>query len=1383
FAALILTLSILVPSFVEVGSSVWTANSAVAAESSANLADKKWIDSLDIETQQNGKWVAVDGSTPLSDGSNVRAKLAYTIPMGSLTGKGSKVTYQFPDGFKIDKEQKGNVYSKTDSSKVIGTYTISTDGKVEITFNENFDPKTKQTGTLTVNGTLENTSSSDEKKLNFPGSGTTIVIKKKDNGDTDHDIQVEKKGTVAEDKKSVSYTVKVSTTKGTPDTVDVDDTLHDLKNVTGSYDRSSFKIVKVDAIGNKTELSTSKYQPVISTNSSNQATFKISSLPKLDKGESYEITYSVKISTNLKDNTEGYEEINNSIHAKSKDKDSWNGDRETIHNSRIQKDGSYKNGEINWRINVNNAEEDISHYVLYDNLPDNSSLLDDIQIVDDSTGEKYDLSPLIRRGKKGDKSIYIDFSRLPDKYKKDRFTITYRTKAPETDDKSVKVENKADFYDTNHHYSSDKSVDVPAESYGVHKQFDSEEAISGNSDEKKYNWTSTYTLSGKIAKYVDLSDIFEDATSVSVHDQSQKPHTDTHYGIASELYKELTDPNKQELIAEEGSKTTKYILGQDYKVDLHFYKYVVKKVNGEDQGSYEEVDHTDSKTHIKYYSMRILPLDGKTIKPTKFVIHYSSRANISKVSYGETWTYKNYADFVAFNGTSINQGDIAQHEYKKDANLVKDASLTGVADSYKGEDLNADLDKTNGEIYYRILVKLPKGYTGKAEVTDLLPKGMTYVDGSLKAKVYYSDWDTRSQITWWDNDKHANLTYDLDGAQKPSVSTQKQADGTTKLMVSVPDGYDNSNSNIIQLTYKASVKGDDDWEDMSKLSKSYTNTVSWNGYTDKQTTNETREVSVLKKKGVQIKDADGNPTNVIGYQVDINPQSLDLNPDGDTVILNDQLSLSSGMDAYLDLQKTKLYKYDYKAENHIGDEIDHSLYSLKYDSDTHQIKLELPDKTACVLVYQYSIDTDNNINPTISNKASLAGKYSSDESTQLTDSSSSADITEQKISVYKVDSDDYTKNLPGAEFSLEKLNGSSWQKVAAKDVNVNGKLVTDQKGKLDLTNLSNNTVYRLKESKAPSGYSLNTKYFYLVWLNGKKTSDDVYKNLSDTVKNEIGKQSNIHFFKTAGGAIYVPDDYSQLTVAKHWVNSDGTAAKPGASSVKVDLYRVTKKLNSINVRVIIANPNFGNNDHSNDPNNKPFFDKTYSIEKGSTITIHGADNDGNAVKLQWILFNRMVSYTDNIQPNLDPNATSYTSPQLNSDTTIFAKESSNCWTTNVLVDKEDPQPIIDQTTKTKVETVTLDAANNWQKTWSDLPHEDENGNTYYYYVEEESVPGYKTSYRNNNGIKYGQIDVINQEKNEFYHLPQSGGRGLYAFLVLGTAIVASGLAFRRKKFN
>ena len=68
---------------------------------------------------------------------------------------------------------------------------------------------------------------------------------------------------------------------------------------------------------------------------------------------------------------------------------------------------------------------------------DKGSLLDDIKLVDTSAGKKYDISSLIVKGKKSDKEISIDFSKLPDKYKKDSFRITYTTKAPEASDKSV----------------------------------------------------------------------------------------------------------------------------------------------------------------------------------------------------------------------------------------------------------------------------------------------------------------------------------------------------------------------------------------------------------------------------------------------------------------------------------------------------------------------------------------------------------------------------------------------------------------------------------------------------------------------------------------------------------------------------------------------------------------------------------------------------------------------------------------------------------------------------------------------------------------------------------------------------------------------------------
>lgn len=47
------------------------------------------------------------------------------------------------------------------------------------------------------------------------------------------------------------------------------------------------------------------------------------------------------------------------------------------------------------------------------------------------------------------------------------------------------------------------------------------------------------------------------------------------------------------------------------------------------------------------------------------------------------------------------------------------------------------------------------------------------------------------------------------------------------------------------------------------------------------------------------------------------------------------------------------------------------------------------------------------------------------------------------------------------------------------------------------------------------------------------------------------------------------------------------------------------------------------------------------------------------------------------------------------------------------------------------ETVTLSAANNWTHTWEKLPIKDENGTLYEYFIIENAVPGYETTYSGN----------------------------------------------------
>ena len=89
-----------------------------------------------------------------------------------------------------------------------------------------------------------------------------------------------------------------------------------------------------------------------------------------------------------------------------------------------------------------------------------------------------------------------------------------------------------------------------------------------------------------------------------------------------------------------------------------------------------------------------------------------------------------------------------------------------------------------------------------------------------------------------------------------------------------------------------------------------------------------------------------------------------------------------------------------------------------------------------------------------------------------------------------------------------------------------------------------------------------------------------------------------------------------------------------------------------------------------------------------------------------------------------------------------------------------------------------DAEKNWKYTWTGLPKEDPQGNTYYYYVEEVSVPdGYAVSYSANNetGIQTGVLTVSNT-KAERYLLPGAEEQGHFPCILAGQACLVQELS-------
>lgn len=63
--------------------------------------------------------------------------------------------------------------------------------------------------------------------------------------------------------------------------------------------------------------------------------------------------------------------------------------------------------------------------------------------------------------------------------------------------------------------------------------------------------------------------------------------------------------------------------------------------------------------------------------------------------------------------------------------------------------------------------------------------------------------------------------------------------------------------------------------------------------------------------------------------------------------------------------------------------------------------------------------------------------------------------------------------------------------------------------------------------------------------------------------------------------------------------------------------------------------------------------------------------------------------------------------------------------------------------------------------------------TYYYYIEEVSVPNYDTSYDNNGGIQSGTITVTNKAMDTpEYQLPETGGGGTIPYTLGGLLLMA-----------
>ena len=780
-----------------------------------------------------------------------------------------------------------------------------------------------------------------------------------------------------------------------------------------------------------------------------------------------------------------------------------------------------------------------------------------------------------------------------------------------------------------------------------------------------------------------------------------------------------------------------------------------------------EITDFSNTGHLYGFQVKFLEAAKDKILGRTIELRYQTQVDYTMLEEDDIYTIRNV-------GSIPSHEDDASQTYEKPHRLEKQASITGQGgNSYTDDPIQIDYEQSGGIIHYRLLLHTDASTSGDITVTDLLPKGASFVNNSVRLMFYGNDYYEYDSIT-----KPNGTVYITTDHIHATVGTAN-ADGTTPVTFTIDDGYNEDNNlHILAIYYDVSIKDDPIWaENPSLESHLYHNEVTWGNENAGTDVTVDREVPDIEKTGEQLPqydsngepmlDSEGHPilSSNIRYSVIINAGEKDLAPDLDFITMWDRLTIGNAAGAEFRPGDVHLYHYDPNQENNLGQEIDSSLYAYIYDEQNYTLTFNLPDETACVLVYEYTIDRGNAAGDlTISNEAHMTGGTGSGTQNDvvLKDTSSSATATKRELTLYKVDATNYRKLLPGAVFKLEEYQKDPGWKELLDD------LTTDENGEFTLTrvedehfenfNFQDNTLYRLTEIQAPAGYTSLAESFYFVWVKDGQTADAAKQEMIEEGKLGGVASEQVRFL-TASGAVYVPNEPSDLTVKKLWQDTNGFPTDPGAGEVSITLFQQVVDTNAKTVTVKSTGHQSWSTTHTS----------VINLAEGSNLTIQIGGVYISSLDIQ-------VGISDPVSVSTgDGQIWTYTVSHITDDTVIsisptdqkegnsFGNISFTGYTTPTFVPQGDP---------TVYATVTLSEDNNWTYTWKNLPKYDEAGKRVYYHVKEVTpVPGFEIIYSNNNndGVGAGELVVINRAA---FVLPETGGVGTTLFTTGGLALLA-----------
>lgn len=1095
----------------------------------------------------------------LTDGDKLSLVYNYSIPGGVLTDNNKTLTYQLPKGITPSEEKTFPVVDTSNGNKTVGQGKVDSTGKVTLTFNDDFETDKPFAGHFGFDVIASTADGEESSSIKIPGGFELIVTRARD-------LSIKKQGAtpvVENGNTYIDYTIIVSSEDGWPDPIEILDVITKKNEISGEYVKNSFELYKI-----RTDSSSKKIDKFTNKIDNDNCTFQITGLEKLGAGESYKLTYRVKVTQNP---TKITKTVTLDNKARSNIENKWSHWTTTFEN-RISKDGSYDpdKNQITWTVTVKNPYgESLKDSKVVDKVTtDGAKIVGNITLTETCTKEGNWVDTVITNAIAPNESKTGFEYTFGEVYGKE-YTFTYVTSVPtDSSGKPVKkVHNKSDFTINNKTYTFEKDVHSSDRSWSFNKYKFSNKLIEDPNTKNQYlaQW----------GIYSDVPNFWDEYVFV---DQIKVPKDDgtevgDHYGIASEL--DAAIRNSLTFSTVDWTNLSADEAGIEVTIDY----YAESFTNAKDASKYKKLSVDDAKTRVHTFIIHLVNKGNGT---------YEGDSPVSGMTIGMYSTHVDTTGMPAGKTINIYNND-TWYEYEKEVVVEKKAFTKGVStnstsysnylDAPYSTTTEGDYSKNKG-IYYQLLLDISelKEFSKDAEgnytitVTDTLPDGLTLKSKSVTAQF---GWDGFSQ-GFADNhqtdhrfylNNSENFSYECNGQ---TITFKFKNLDQVQNQLELPTA--NRLTHLI-IRYTANLT-DEDWKRPQTVTKAYTNTAKWGDEKAEATITINRDFKYLRKEGSyeQVK-IDGSATgqHVVHYRLEINPTYSDLVPGGDTVTLTDTLTVQdANVTAHLDMDSVKLYDYPYSGSG--GTPLDTTSYGLVYTQgkdgsnyDTHTMKFTLPDSHGYVLFYDYVLDSNADV--TLLNNALLAGEYEAEvkKTTQMVNGYATASQT--KFTLYKVDSLNPLTRLQDAQFTLSYYTSQY-------NVYPNAILTTDENGEIVLhcgseiqngmyiETIQPDVLYKLTEHEPPNGYQKSadaTAYVIFANLDKGENADQAWENTNKP--SDLDRSKVVIVTSGQQKSYTIQNTRTWLTIQKFWQDQYGNTIPSEAApenAVTVHLYRYRK---------------------------------------------------------------------------------------------------------------------------------------------------------------------------------------------------------------------------------